>query len=912
MGEVYRAHDTQLKRDVAIKVLPDPVSEDPDRLARFQREAELLAVLNHPNIAAVYGLAEADGVTAIVLELVEGETLAERIDASRATGSGLAVSEALDIAKQIADALEAAHEKGVIHRDLKPANIKITNDGTTKVLDFGLAKMLEPPVRSPVLTMSPTYGVHATHAGVILGTAAYMSPEQARGKPVDRRTDVWSFGCVLFEMLTGARPFDAGETVSDAIASILTREPDLNTLPPDTPPNIRVLLRRCLQKDPKRRLPHIGVARLEIEETATSASMAAPPVPAAATTGTLLRLAWACAGVAAVVAAVLAAIMLQHREPDALGAVRFAIEPPAGLRIGSNVAQRGPGTPAAHFAPSPDASRIAYVMHGDSEAPRLWVRRLDGNEAQAVAGTDEASFPFWSPDSAVIAFFAQAKLKKIAVSGGAAHTICDAAAGEGGTWNRTGDIVFAPGEGTGLLKVSASGGIPTAVTTLDTASGETAHSWPQFLPDDRHFLYLARLRQPRGTTGPGDQSRFAVYVASLDSTDRALILSDAPRAQYAAGHLLFVRDGTLMAQRFDVASLRLTGAPTSVAEQVATNVGNGRTGFAASQHLLTYRSVATQDIGNVLSWFDRTGRRLESIGGRSPYATVRLSPDGKALAAHITHISTSAANVLTAPGDLWTFDLTRGGIPSRLTATPEEREDGLVWYPDGSRIAFAAAKGGGPTTVLMQQPSNGVGDAEVLLDSPETKRPWSWSPDGRYIAFYQVSPKTLGDIWLLPLFGDRKPSPFVQTEFNEGIPMFSPDGRWIAYQSDEAGGSAPGRAGISDIYVRSFPSGDRKIRISQSSGSYPQWRADGKELFYFDAAGRALFAVPIKTEPTFEAGLPRKLFDAPARSGPAIGQYSITPDGSRILMIETGESVRAPADAPIMVVVNWAERLAGQ
>jgi Tol biopolymer transport system component len=910
MGEVYRATDTRLKRDVAVKVLPEAFAGDSDRMARFQREAELLASLNHPNIAGIYGLEQADPSTgsgqapmiAIVLELVEGETLADII----ARGP-IAVVDALPIAHQIAEALEAAHEKGVVHRDLKPANIKITAEGRVKVLDFGLAKMLDPAeaggAKPSAMSMSPTLSVHATYAGVILGTAAYMSPEQARGKPVDRRTDIWSFGCVLFEMLAARQTFEGGETVTDTIAAIIKNEPDWTVLPGDTPPHIRALLKRCLQKDPKRRLRDIGDARLEIEEGATGAGPAQSDVAQGFSAQgrsdvakRRLLVPWIVASVAALVAAALAAVILGHREPRDPGAVHFSITAPEGMTIGHSTPQRGAKVPAAHYAPSPDGRRLAYVMYKGDDNPQLWVRRLDAASGQALPGTDDASFPFWSPDGRFIAFFAQGRLKKVDANGGAPQTICDAAAGEGGTWNATGDIVFTPDETSGLFKVSASGGEPTAVTTLDAARGETSHRWPQFLPDGRHYLYLARTEKVKGAPSGMNAANdaWSIYAGSLGAADRTLVVRGVVRAVYASGHLMFVRDTTLMAQAFDANALRLTGEPVPVAEEVPLNVANARSGFAVADTVLAYRHGAAAGGTALLTWFDRNGKRLDSVAAPDNYAIVRLSPDGRMLAAYKTEGSVT----FSVSGDLWTLDLTRGGVMSRLTFTADQPKDGPLWSPDSSSVVFGSgtAASSPQVTDLYRKRANGVSDAELLLKGASPVRPTSWSSDGRYVAFNQTDRKGHTDIWLLPMYGDRKPVPFLQTSFDELNAAFSPDGRWIAYQSD--------KGGAFDVYVRPFPSGDREWRISQNGGEVPHWRADGRELFFIPR-GAGIMAAPITLSPVFEPGVPVKLFDVALRFNFNYGAYSVSPDGQRFLVIDSS-SVSQTSGAPtIEVVVNW-------
>jgi hypothetical protein len=596
--------------------------------------------------------------------------------------------------------------------------------------------------------------------------------------------------------------------------------------------------------------------------------------------------------------------MLRHREPVDLGPIRFAIDIPEGATPGTNVPQRGTGPPAPHFAPSPDGRRLAYVMFSGDGKPQLWLRRFDALDGQPLRGTEDATFPFWSPDGRFVAFFAQGKLKKIDASGGSAQTIADAPAGEGGTWNRDDDIIFAPDETTGLLKVSASGGIASAVTTLDAGRGESSHRWPQFLPDGRHFLYLAMtgpVASSRGRAAGAAARRDAgrgIYIGSLDSAQRTLLREGTLRAQYAAGYLLFLRDSTLMAHALDVASLRLSGEPVSLAEGVAFNSANGRTGFAVSESgVLVYRSEAVSGGMTQLAWFDRSGRRLDQVGQPGYYSSLRLSPDQKRLAVNVRSLDSNA------PADTWILELARGAIPLRITLTPVEREAGLAWSPDGSRIAYASEETGD----LYQKATNGVGDPEVVLKSPEPKRPGAWSPDGRYIAFSRTSHRRDIDIVVVPVSGDHKPAAFLQTEFNEFAPAISPDGRWLAFNSD--------KGGVSAVYVRPFPSGDREWRVSPD-GVYPLWRADGQELFY--VSQRALMAVSVKPGATPEFGIPMKLFDAPfvVNRGigsydvvRGIGSYDVAANGQRFLIIEQRALTQGSRAAPFTVVLNWTAAL---
>jgi eukaryotic-like serine/threonine-protein kinase len=903
MGEVYRARDQKLKRDVALKVLPDAFAHDADRLTRFQREAELLATLNHQGIAAVYGLAEAGECTGIVLEFVEGETLADRI----ARGA-LPVDDAIAVAGQIVDALEAAHDKGIVHRDLKPANVKLSPSGAVKVLDFGLAKMVETsaaPSASPATpSLSPTLSARATMAGVVLGTAAYMSPEQARGKPVDRRTDIWAFGCVLFEMLTGVPAFEAGDTVTDIIAAIIKNEPDWGRMPAGTPPRVVALLRRCLQKDPRRRLPHIGVARLELDDAANEPD---PAVPTPQVGGRVRSsVPWAIAAAAISALTVLGALVVRHREPASFGAIRFALTAADDVTFGSNISQRGTAAPAPHFAPSPDGRSIAFVAYKGDERPQLWIRRLDTQSIRAVAGTEEASFPFWSPDSRAIAFFTQRQLKRVDTAGGPVVVICDAPAGEGGTWNRDGVIVFARDDTGALFRVSAAGGVATAVTTLDAERGEVSHRWPQFLPDGRHFLYLALTGTPTSTStliAPEALERLrVVYVGSLDSPDRTVVLGGALRAMYGGGHILFLRGTTLMAQPFDPVARRLSGEPVPIAENIANNTGNGRTAFSVSEAgVLTYRTGITTMSRGVLSWLDRTGKRTSSVGGPADYVEAQLSPDATAVAALIAN---RPPGTVVSPGpqssDLWVLDLSRNGIATRLTFRADEPKAGIAWSPDASRIAFGLGssvlprlQGGG---IYASATNGGGGDAQQLFRGEGGQRPTSWSRDGRVIAFNQINTRNLHrDVWLLPLSGDRKPTPLLQSTYIHEQAAFSPDGRWVAYASD--------KGGEVDVYVRATVQGDREWRISQNGGNQPAWRADGRELFYWNPTLRTLMAVAIRPSATFEPATPAKLFNIPRLRTGGLGQYSVAPDGQRFLIIEPEGT--PDAQIPIDVVVNW-------
>jgi len=871
MGEVYRARDTKLGRDVAIKILPDAFVADSDRVARFRREAQLLAALNHPNIAAIYGLDETDGKTAIVLELVEGQTLAEKLDGLRAKGSRLSLDDALPIARQIAEALESAHEKGVVHRDLKPANIKITAQSAVKVLDFGLAKMVEPGAASGAagLSMSPTLSVHATFAGVILGTAAYMSPEQARGRPVDKRTDIWAFGCVLFEMITGRQTFDAGDTVSDAVAAILKTEPDWSALPADTPLKVRGLLRRCLEKDPSRRLRDIGDARLELDDAAADPLPPARAVTADRRSRSAL-LAWSVAGALGLaLAGVAVAYQLTVRETPAV--VRFQLLAPEG-RFDTNIGNNGLNSGTI----SPDGRKLAFVLNPKQQ---IWIRPIDSLTATPLAGSEGAALDvFWSPDSRSLGFFAQGKVKKIGVDGGAPQTLCSVSGGRGGAWSRDGVIVF--GQMTGpLLQVSASGGEPSVAIQAPAASDGLWN--PSFLPDGRHVLFRVQ-----GST-PG------MFVGTLGSDKTSKVLSVDYHARYASGHLLYVKDGTLLAHRFDVSTMSTTGDPVPVVDHVSYSTILGA--FSVSQGgVLTYRNAVSSGDDMQLTWVDRAGKAIRTVGAPGAYYGLDLAPDGQRIAVHRHN---------DEGGDIWVADSERGTM-SRLTLDSSQDNVAPVWSPDG-RIAYSSQRGG--TWAIYARASDGSGDEEKLLDQPRfLKVMKSWSPDGRYVLFMMYDAKGTGDLWVLPLFGDRKPFPFTQTPFPELFGEISPDGQWLAYHSLESG-----RA---EVYVRPFPTGSGKWVVSTSGGTYPRWRRDGKELFYVNNlnvfSGSPVMAVPIQTSgATFRAGIPQALFDThlsadTRHSGGPANSFAVAPDGQRFLMLKAAGS-DDPAPSTITVVLNW-------
>ena len=863
MGEVYRARDTKLGRDVAIKVLPANFVNDPERLSRFQREARMLAALNHANIATIYGLEQSGDVTSLVMELVPGETLADRVKAGP-----LPIEEALKIAVQIAEALEAAHEKQIIHRDLKPANVKVTPEGKVKVLDFGLAKAFAGDTSTEDIGNSPTLSQAATMQGVILGTAAYMSPEQARGKAMDKRTDIWAFGCVLFEMLSGNQTFH-GEDVTDILAAVVRSEPDWRALPAATPLKARNVLRRCLQKDRRQRFHDAADVRIEIEEAlAVPRGVEATSDPAARDWRE--RLAWPAVAAALALTTIAFAIGFVLRAPQSPEAIRFFVSPPDTWSLmGAGTLTTGP------VSVSPDGHRIAVLAASADGRSILWVRSLDTLNAQALAGTEGALRPFWSPDSRFLGFFAGGKLKKIEIVGGPPITLCDAPEGFGGTWNREGVIVFAPTATSALQRVPAAGGAASEATTLD--QGENGHRMPFFLPDGRHFFYRSAVRNLQG--GP-------IYLASLDSSERKLVLNaDSSNVVYTQGHLLFLRETTLMAQPFDPRRIVLTGEAFPVAEQIQTQ-GNPLAGvFSASENgVLAYQTGTAMD-GFTLTWLDRSGKKIGILGEPAIYGDLELSPDGK-----------RASVGIPEPGkgrNIWIYDVARS-LKTRFTFDAA-MEAQSIWSPDGSRVVFSSNRKGHYD--LYQNASDGSGTEALLLEDNLDKYPESWSADGRFILYGSTGGPTGNDLFVLPLTGDRKPVPFLNTQFNESYGRFSPDGRWVAYRSNESGKF--------EIYVAPFPGPGGKRQISTSGGGFPRWRRDGTEIFYLAPDNKLMVAAVSGKGSSFEVGAVKPLFDTRVFTGLRY-PYDVAADGQRFLV----NTVPGQASsAPVTVVVNWTAGL---
>jgi serine/threonine protein kinase len=869
MGEVYQATDSKLGRSVAVKFLPESFAHDADRLARFEREARVLASLNHPNIAAIYGLENANDKKFLVMELVPGETLAERIKRG-----AIPVEEAVGIARQIAEALEAAHEKGIIHRDLKPANIKVTADGKVKVLDFGLAKAFEQEPSNISMSNSPTMSsMAATNAGMILGTAAYMSPEQAVGKPVDKRSDLWAFGVVLMEMLTGHQVFQ-GETVSHLLASVLKDTPDWAALPANATTALRRLLRRCLEKNRRKRLADAADICLELEDALTEPpEIAALPVAAPPSRERL----WM----------VLAALFLIGLA--AVSAIHFREKPAATPLLRYTVA--APNKASVHsLAISPDG-RMAVLATFIEGKRQLWLRQMDALQWQAMPGTDDARYPFWSPDSRYIGFFAEGKLRKIAAGGGPSQTLCDAADGRGGTWNRDDVIVFspagAPTDGV-LQRVPAAGGVPTVILTPGTRV-----LFPAFLHDGNHLLY---------TTAGMSAEQNGIYVVSLNGKENRRILADASGAVWVSpasgarnGHILFIRENNLMAQPFDAGSLQISGDVFPVAEGTGLTNGTYYVPVTASDTgVLLYSRSSASGTNAKGAWFDRSGKPLGPAGDLANLAVPAISPDDKSV------VFMRVQNGLPI-SDLWVRDLARG-TETRFTNDPSVNW-AAFWSPKGDRIVFSSNRGG--TYNLYVKNSSGSEPEQILLKNGNNKLPSQWSQDGKFVVYLEVDPKSKYHIWVLPMEiaeQDRKPIPFLQTEFNEMMGQLSPNGHWMAYMSDQSGRR--------EVYVRPFPHAEGQWTISAAGGDQPRWRGDGKEL-YFQAADGKLMSVPVTRavegpKPEFETDAPVTLFDAHIAPTPNNNatQYDVTADGKRFLIATyaAGTDTSAPA---LNVVVNW-------
>ena len=874
MGEVYRARDSRLNRDVAVKVLPEAFSSDAERLARFTREAQTLASLNHPNIAAIYSI-EAN---AIVMELVEGEDLSTLIAAS---GSGskdqsLQLNQVLQIARQIIDALEAAHDLGIVHRDLKPANIKVREDGSVKVLDFGLAKTVESDgAISGNTANSPTLTARATQMGVILGTASYMSPEQARGRAVDKRTDVWAFGCVLYELLSGRKAFE-GEDATEIISSVVKTEPDWNALPSSVPAHVRTVITRCLIKDRKSRIPDLSVVRYWLDEQNAAAASHTPLASARSSS----RLWQAAAGV--LLLTTLAALVAWYYKSSAAASsiTRFQVLPPQG---GSFTAGNRPGSATA--AISPDGQTVAFTAQDASGKRMIYLRRIDSLVAQPLAGTEDGGYPFWSPDSRFIAFTVTGQLKKVAVAGGPPSTLCSLNTGifsRGGTWNADDVLVFNNGPNA-LYRVSAAGGEATKIGSLQ--QGESGRQFPSFLPDGHHFLYHS--------TGTVDQM-VGIWVGSLDGTPPTRVMFSGTGAVYdqRSGRLLFLQQGTLLAQPFDLVTFKLSGEPVPLGERVEAAVVPGVVAFSVSNTgVLAFANGEAATAQSQMTWVDRKGTVVGTVGPRATYRGINISPDGLQIAAH-RHEGEG--------GDIWITDIKRNST-TRLTFDAAQENAGPVWSPGSDRVAYSSLRNG--KQGLYMKNADGTGQETQLFDGASQLTPaipFSWSPDDKAVLFMMPAATTAADLWTVSLSSDHKATPLLQTVFAENHGQISPDGKWLAYTSTETG--------TPEVYVRPAFSDTGKWNASSGTGNAPRWRGDGRELYFF-ANGKIMAVSVTPKGSAIVAGTPEPLFDYGGQANlghPSLFSYAVTNDGQRFL-ISGANTITPAAQQSIVVVVNWDE-----
>jgi len=873
MGEVYRARDMRLDRVVAIKILPQTLAATAETRARFEREARAVSSLNHPHICTLYDVGHQDGTDFLVMEYLEGETLAHRLERG-----ALPVSELVRIAIGIADALDKSHRNGVIHRDLKPGNIMLTKAGA-KLLDFGLAKASVPlagdlsssPTASQPLG-TPVSGNSLTAKGSIVGTFQYMSPEQLEGRESDTRSDIFSFGAVIYEMATGKKAFEAKSQAS-LIAAILEHEPEpITTLRPMVPAALDRIVRTCLAKNPDDRFQSAHDLKLQLEWIRDAGSQTGAPAVSIAPRPTRRWWIAAVAG-AAVVALIVAGVTWQFAaRPEPQPAItRFTIPPPENANF------------ELPLAISPNGRLLTFVASSEGKN-LLWVRALDSLDAHALNGTDGANLPFWSPDSGSIGFFAGAKLKRIDLASGVIQTVCSVPDSRGGAWGRGGTILFSPDSSSPIYRISAENGVPATITSIDSSKNETSHRWPFFLPDGRHFLFFART---------GGKRTESVYLASLDSPERKRLLESDSNVLYAhPGYLLFVRGRTLFAQPFDAARFEIHGEPAAIAEGIEPEGEVGPSSYArfsvSDNGVLVYRTGAG-DL-SVLTWFDRHGKQLRTVGPPAYYDQLALSPDARRIALERSDQSTFTNNI-------YVLDASSGAFTRFTFGTATEL--GAVWSPDGSHIAFSSNRSG--SYGIYWKRSDGSAGEEPLVESSGVQTPDDWSPDGRNLVFDKVGPTTDFDLWILPMFGDREPHVFLRAPGIQQHAAISPDGHWIAYESDESGRF--------EIYVQSFPAPGGKWQVTSEGGIQPQWRRDGRELFYL-SPNKKLMAVATRESPAFSAGVPQPLFDAPISLNginDSRARYVFMPDGERVLVVATHpESAAASA---IRVVLNWPSSL---
>ena len=848
MGEVYRARDTRLERTVAVKILPAHLSGDITLRQRFEREAKIIASLNHPHICVLHDVGRQDGLDYLVMECVEGETLARRLERGP-----LSVEQVLKYGAQVADALDKAHCSGITHRDLKTGNIMLTATGA-KLLDFGLAKPAAPAISGATLTAAATPTNPLTAEGTIVGTFQYMSPEQLEGKEVNGQSDIFSLGSVLYEMLTGQRAFP-GKSQLGVASAILEKEPAaINSLKPLAPVALDRATRQCLAKDPECRWQSARDLMFELKWIADGAAAAGSRSQALVQTKNSSRLPWILVTVLSLAVLALFAVF-RPSVPISPAAMRFMVLPPENSYIDAS----------ARAAVSPDGHFLTFVAPDSTGKEVLWIRAFDSLSARSLAGTEDARFPFWSPDSRWIGFFAdRSSLKKIDVSGGPPITVASAIAGDGGTWSRSDVIVFGTGATRLLYRVSAAGGEVVPITKDVETVTATRHG-VHFMPDGNHYLYDA----PDSGTGR------AVYVASLDSDNGNLLVESGKSPAYQQGRLLYLRGSTLVAQPFDEKRLAVVGSASPLAEQVYS--------FSASQDgaVLAYWTGVIPDLTQLV-WFDRSGNQIGTLGAPIPLGNAHISPDGAKVAVELYDPQISDTD-----SDIWLYDTGRG-VKTRFTAKPGTAR-GPCWSPDGKHLVFSSNRRG--HFDLYEKSADGSGGEELLYDSAIGKYCQSWSPDGRSLLFMTVN-NANRDIWTLPVAGDRKPVPYLQTEFSEAGGQYSPDGKWVAYFSDESGNN--------EVYVRSVLPTGGKLLVSPSGGSHPRWRRDGKEVFYLSAARELMAAKVRQNASTLEIDTPVRLFKTRAQS--FLPSFDVSADGQRFLVVSSSLQ-RQPS--PITVVVHW-------
>ena len=877
MGEVYRARDTRLGREVAIKVLPQHLSSDTDLKQRLEREAKAIASLNHPHICTFHDIGSQDGLDYLVMEHLEGETLADRLQRG-----ALPLEEALKIGIQVAEALDKAHARGIVHRDLKPGNIMLTKNGP-KLMDFGLAKSspgMSPAPGSGALTPStPTMSVAAlsasasplTQKGTVVGTFQYMAPEVLQGNEADARSDIFSFGCMLYEMVTGRRAFD-GKSQFSVLGAILDKEPErISSVRPNSPPRLDETVRGCLAKNPEQRYGCMHDVKLQLEALAAGPQADAAQIKPSSMDS---RLPWGIAAIAALLAlAAFGAYLL--KSPESTPVIRSSILPPAGTSFVTMVPGAGP--PVL----SPDGTRIAFTARDEKSKVLLYVRPLSSLTAQPLNGTDDATYPFWSPDGREIGFFGESKLKTIHADGGPPQVVCDVTGARGGAWSKDGTIVFTPATSSVLFRVPVAGSKPEPASQFDATRGENSHRFPVFLPDGKHFFYWAR-------TARGAQDNL-LYLGELGSLRAKPLLKSDTMGEYASGHLLFVRDQTLMAQPFDPNSLALSGEPQPLVEHIVMNPASSRPLFSASANgRLIYQSGLTSG-GWILLFADRTGKQIASLAQTGRYLGPSLSPDG-------TRVATAIYEGAQGIGDIWIFDVTRG-TSTRLTFGPASQAL-PKWSFDGKTVYYMSNAKGAPH--IYSKATDGSGTEQTVVETPDAiEYPSAASPDGRYLVYERkvISSQSGFHLWALLLEGEAKPFPIVQSAFDERRAAISTDGKWMAYDNDESGRR--------EVYITPFPGGGAKWQVSTAGGTIPKWRKDGKELFFLDNADNIMAVDVAVSGNAIRLGAPHVLFQAVGTQRDA-GAYDVNADGTKFL-INSGNLKEGTE--PFTLVQNWPAEL---